>query len=182
MVKGEIMVDISKAWSVQGWMIESELKWLAEQASKCEIICEVGAWLGRTTRALADNTAGIVYSVDTWEGSAEHQEMLKDKPKDWLFSQFVHNTADLTNLYAVRKTSVEAAKELHDLRFHLIFLDANHEYESVRDDILAWRPLLAKGGILCGHDYGPSWPGVMKAVDELIPDHYIATNEIWVAR
>jgi predicted O-methyltransferase YrrM len=48
-----------------------------------------------------------------------------------------------------------------------VYLDADHEYESVRDDIAAWWPCITPGGILAGHDYIAAYlPGVVKAVDE----------------
>ena len=54
--------------------------------------------------------------------------------------------------------------------FDLIFIDADHNYESVKADIAAWRGALKPGGIMCGHDYlGDSYgsfPGVDRAVHE----------------
>lgn len=46
----------------------------------------------------------------------------------------------------------------------LVFLDANHSYESTKEDI-DWA-LSVKAGIICGHDYKNSIPGVVKAVEE----------------
>lgn len=48
-----------------------------------------------------------------------------------------------------------------------VFIDADHRYESVKRDIEAWLPRTRK--VLAGHDYCPSHPGVMRAVDELLP-------------
>src|SRR5262249_34052604 len=31
--------------------------------------------------------------------------------------------------------------------------DANHRFETVRDDLTAWYPKLRPGGLFCGHDY-----------------------------
>ena len=64
-------------------------------------------------------------------------------------------------------------------RYDMIFLDASHDYASVKADILAWMPLLAPGGLLCGHDLGPNWPEVEVAVRELIPDFKLGANQIW---
>jgi predicted O-methyltransferase YrrM len=174
-------MNIERALQTDGWMIESELKWLAQQAAGRKQIAEIGAWKGRSTRALADNTTGIVYVIDTWLGSEEHQQELATHPPDWLLSEFRRNTADLQNIRIFRGTSVEAASTLKTLRFDMIFLDAAHDYENVKADILAWWPLLAPGGILSGHDYGDGCHGVgvKKAVNELIPDVQIGQNEIW---
>lgn len=181
------MIRIDRALVIDGWMIESELKWLAEEARKRHNIVEVGAWMGRTTRALADNTPGVVYAVDTWKGSEEHQDELAKHEGWWLFDQFRRNTSDRGNIKPIQMASVEAAQYFRstfpNMRFDMIFLDAAHDYENVKADILAWRPLLAEGGTFCGHDYGPGCHGVgvKKAVNELIPNVRVAQNEIWVA-
>jgi hypothetical protein len=47
-----------------------------------------------------------------------------------------------------------------------VYIDGSHSYESVRNDIAAWWPLVAPGGILAGDDYGRQLPGVVQAVDE----------------
>jgi len=48
-----------------------------------------------------------------------------------------------------------------------VFIDADHSYESVLDDMNLWYPLVRRGGLFCGHDFGkPDKPGVSKAVDE----------------
>lgn len=54
------------------------------------------------------------------------------------------------------------------------YIDAEHSYEAVKDDIAVWYPRVAVGGALCGHDYyssGNTWPGVRRAVDEFVARH-----------
>jgi predicted O-methyltransferase YrrM len=170
------VISVDRAETIPGWMRPEELRWLAEQAATRRDIAEIGSWMGRSTRALADHTPGTVYAVDTWQGSDEpvHRKALADKPKDWLYRQFCANLADLLaaqppKVIAVRRPSVQAARRLRRLRFDLIFLDGAHDYASVRDDLAAWAPLLRPGGLLCGHDWGGSFPGVEQAVREAFP-------------
>lgn len=40
-----------------------------------------------------------------------------------------------------------------DKYFDLVYLDANHKYEYVYEDILLWINKVKLGGYLCGHDY-----------------------------
>ena len=56
--------------------------------------------------------------------------------------------------------------------FDMVFIDADHTDDAVKKDITLWKPLVRKGGILSGHDYGII-PEVTKAVDELIPNAII---------
>lgn len=182
------MINIDRALTIPGWMGDEELHWLAEHASARHVkhVAEIGCWMGRTTVALAENCPnGTIYAVDTWEGSEEHVNELKDKPKRWLADQFLFHVGDKLlhskKVCPIQSDSVAAARWFQNvnnsmwwdnaepLKFDMIFLDASHDYESVKADIQAWLPLLAPGGLLCGHDYKPTWDGVVRAVNELIP-------------
>jgi hypothetical protein len=46
----------------------------------------------------------------------------------------------------------------------MVFLDADHSYESTKQDILWAQRVGAK--IICGHDYSSRFPGVVRAVEE----------------
>src|ERR1700676_5252904 len=164
---------LEKALEVPGWMNFFEMSWLAEQASKYCMIAEVGSWMGRTTMALAENTKGTVIAVDTWQGSEENQEFLKDKEPDYLYKEFRKNLAEQIKAQTVipmRMPSLEAAVHfrISGVKFGMVFIDASHDYENVKADILAWRPLIMKDGIIILHDYDWGYPGVVHAVRELI--------------
>jgi predicted O-methyltransferase YrrM len=170
-----MMVNVEKSLGVQGWMSEVELRWLAETASRCEEpIVEIGVYKGRSTCALAGHTTGIVYSVDIWSECGTD---------GWYYDVFCNNTAHLANVIPVNRASIWAAREFaaKGQRFDMIFIDAAHDEYNVRQDILAWRPLLAEGGVFCGHDYGfIHWPDVKRIVDEMIPGVEVI-DTIWVA-
>lgn len=181
-------ISIYNALQIPGWTNEAELLWLAEQAAKHSRILEVGSWKGRSTRAMADNLSpnARLTAVDTWNGTAEdgHYAELAGKPADWLYYQFMANAGYLLNVYPSRGPSVFTATyyAIRDRTFDMIFIDAAHDYENVKADILAWRRLLEPGGLFCGHDYDAGRPGVVKAVCELIPERYAGPGSIWVAR
>ena len=128
---------------------------------------------------LAANTSGEVIAVDTWDGSEEHKELLADKGKDWLYEEFKRNTQGLP-VTAIRAKSLEAAQRYKatGLQADMIFIDAGHDYESVKADIEAWTPVLAPGGVMCGHDFSSGWPEVKRAVSEMIPN-FRTINSIW---
>jgi len=176
-------VSIDNALKTEGWMDAPDLTFLAEQAKTRVGIVEVGSWMGRSTRALADNTIGVVNCVDTWAGSGlEHDPWLKGKHPEWLFEQFSKNTRGCNNLTIHRMTSLAAAQRLKEMgkTFDMIFIDASHDYENVKADILAWKPLLQPGGMFCGHDYQDCWPEVIKAVHELLTDvKVVSGGSIW---
>ena len=181
-------MNIKRALQIPGMMSEEELMYLAELASDRELIVEIGSWMGRSARAMADNTKGKIFCVDTWQDDAygpAPDEITRQR--DWLVKEFYKHLDDkLTGnrLEMLRASSVAAARGFRSGTFDMIFIDAGHSYEEVKQDILAWRPLLREGGILCGHDLykdGPYHPGVKQAVDELIVN-YTVTGTIWVAQ
>ena len=78
----------------------------------------------------------------------------------------------------------------HSYLVDLVFIDGDHSYEGAKGDIEAWLPNIKAGGILAVHDYHKDelyqnetdyrddaphpqdWPGVTKAVDELLVGKY----------
>lgn len=173
------MPNIENALKIDGWIWPDELEWLAQQAETRNLIVEIGSWMGRSTRALADNCPGKVLAVDTWKGSDEqqHRDLLKDKPEDWLLMEFMKNMTGV-NVYPYVLTSLAAAETFKDELFDMVFIDAGHDYADIKADILAWGALLAPGGLLCGHDYHSGAPGVVEAVNELLDGAKIH-NSIW---
>jgi len=66
------------------------------------------------------------------------------------------------------KDSVDAAQMFPDRIFEFVYIDANHSYKAVCEDIAAWLPKVKDDGIICGHDYqdrDPSKINVIEAVD-----------------
>jgi predicted O-methyltransferase YrrM len=175
-------MDISASLSISGWMLENELMCLANIASKSKTIVEIGSWMGRSTMAIALNTQGKVYAVDTWKGSneQEHSKILQTHDENWLLNQFKQNTKSVSNIIPIQLNSRDAVTRLSDKKFDMIFLDASHDYENVYADIKSWKPLLSSHGIICGHDYDDGWPGVKQAVNELIPS-FTVVGAIWIA-
>lgn len=134
-------------------------------------IVEVGAWKGSSTSYLAveaQHKKMRIDVVDTWVGSEEHKEM-NEITENYLFEIFIDNMRPLINLInPIRTDSVSASKMYSDESINAVFIDADHGYESVKKDILAWMPKVKTGGILAGHDYIRTHSGVIQAVDEII--------------
>lgn len=65
--------------------------------------------------------------------------------------------------------------------FDFVFIDGNHIYSYVYVDIKSWLPLVKRGGIIAGHDYVDKRNyGVIRAVNELLPDHKINKKaKVW---
>jgi predicted O-methyltransferase YrrM len=180
-------MNTDRAKEILGWMSLQEVDWLAEQASKRSQVVEIGSYLGRSTRALADNTCGRVYAIDTWKNADRHPfgppPVLCEE--DWCWQGFLRNVRDLIpeKLEVRRRKSIDAAFELYreGKRFDMIFIDGSHEYGDVVSDIVVWEPLLAPGGLICGHDFTAKHPGVYEAVRNAYSGRFKVYDTIWYA-
>jgi hypothetical protein len=65
----------------------------------------------------------------------------------------------------IRRPSNQARYRVKEL-LDFVYIDANHDYDYVRQDIETWALALKEGGLLCGHDFSADYPGVIKAVIE----------------
>ena len=61
-------------------------------------------------------------------------------------------------------TTADMASQVPDNSLDLLFIDAQHTYENVSEDIRNWTPKLKDTGILSGHDFARKFPGVEQAV------------------
>ena len=103
----------------------------------------------------------ILYSIDNYKEGA-----FRKTP------EFHHSVAKIKlkkfgkRSVLLIKSSKEAVKQFRDSFFDFIYIDANHEYESINEDIKLWWTKLRFGGIFSGHDHDHKFPGVVQAVGE----------------
>jgi hypothetical protein len=143
-----------------GWYANAS--WIEKlmKNNKITKIVEVGSWLGSSTRHMASLLPenGVLYAVDTWQGSIENQVLQADLLPT-LYEQFLSNVihAGLTDkIIPMKMTSQQAANELklNEESFDLIYIDAAHDTQSVLDDLHSYFPFVANHqGILCGDDW-----------------------------
>lgn len=157
---------------IQGWMTEEEIRYMAsicilQETYNCTSPCilEVGCWLGRTTVHLAQ--FGPVQVVDTFKGSEEeeHKRILKEKPQDWLFNEFMKNIQgkNLNKIEVFRGTSDEFFAQ-NKSKYKVILIDGSHEKETVKRDLLNALVALEDHGYLFIDDI--NWLSVKEAIKE----------------
>jgi len=158
---------------------------------------EVGVGTGRNAGHLLkkEPRLGCLTLVDPWsseyaEGWLRRKGLFQAELKGCRAEQRYHiamgNIAGYRKKVEVlRMPSMAGALHVEDGSQDLVFIDGDHRYEGVHNDIQAWLPKVRPGGIICGHDYGqptPEW-GVKEAVDEAFGSRVVvARNYVWWVR
>jgi predicted O-methyltransferase YrrM len=173
-----------RVWrTVPGWLDLAEariLYTLAYHGPGKGAIVEVGSAWGRSTLFLA--TAGrragreVVYAIDPHIWSTDSELEVSVVAPGSIHSTLPAFQKNIRRfgldawVVPVVSTSTEAARSLDTGPIRLLFIDALHDYESVKADTDAWLPPVIPGGIVVFDDYrsdNPAW-GVQQAVDELV--------------
>ena len=181
--------------TLYGWcddIVEPYRRAVAE-APPGSILVEVGVFLGRSACALSHfaRAAGKglrVYAVDPWgpdiSGWGPDGPMLSGGHPftSALRGMLEQAPDDLEQLTLLRLPSVQASRVFDDRSVQFAFIDACHEYAAVQADIAAWRTKVCPGGVLAGHDYRPTAPGVVRAVDEAFRGRVEVSGSVWQVR
>lgn len=153
--------------------------------------CEVGVHAGETTGLLLKKLPTIkrYYAIDPWEIYEMYDGSMYRKPGNKKYKTF---PAAKKNFYKLIKpfkkrvtiyamTSVEAAKHIPKDSLDWVFIDANHEYEYIKENLRIWTIKVKHGGLVAGHDYGNKWKGIKQAVDEFVPKNKlkISPHTVW---
>lgn len=138
--------------------------------------CEVGVKQGRMLLQVVQTTGVEGFGVDAWKNIPNEGESYDEWNFETIKAEYDNNAGKHPAITTYWMTSLEAAEICPDV--DLVFIDAGHDYKNCHADILAWRP---KCKIISGHDYDPKFPGVMKAVDELVPERKLGSNAVWWA-
>ncbi|MGD0071370.1 MAG: class I SAM-dependent methyltransferase [Candidatus Bathyarchaeia archaeon] len=141
----------------------------------CHLKNLVGAEIGVSAGANAESMFKLLnlkqlYAIDPYTRYFENElinsahvnakdtafSVLKDKPVVWLI-----------------EPSVNASKKIQE-PLDFVYIDANHEYKNVKEDIESWYPHIRVGGVLGGHDYTFIHGGVVKAVTEFVESNKLS--------
>jgi predicted O-methyltransferase YrrM len=153
----------------------------AAQAAPGQAAVELGAHSGVSTCFLAAGLryAGVshLWAVDTFANSTSLEFEREPRARHLvraggsMLPTFRRNLAifDAAEFVtAAVGTTAQVARTWPGDAIGLLLVDADHSYESCRDDFLTWEPWLAADALVLFHDYEPHYPGVIQAVDEFI--------------
>jgi predicted O-methyltransferase YrrM len=133
---------------------------------------EIGVFKGAYSAYLCKNMPGLkLYSIDPWREYRTVQVQADNMGKSKADSMY-ESANELLSEYdceVIRKFSLDAAARFSDLSLDFVYIDANHEYQHVKDDIAAWEPKVRVGGVVSGHDF--HIPDVIRAVKEWTQAH-----------
>jgi len=182
--------NIEKAQKCDGYINDRELQWLGKEAKKRKLIIEIGSWHGKSARAMGDNLieGGIIYCIDTWNGTIAEQSTnhasAKWRDGDHAFYEFLQNNMDLIQagkIIPLRMNSKNAAEFFKEkgILADMIFIDADHSYEAVCQDIDTWKHVIKDDGLFCGHDF-KAWEGVDRALSQKLESFLVGEKTtIW---
>ena len=133
-------------------------------------LVEIGSYMGESAEIFAQVLPNAkIICIDPFEGNFDDSDPCSNDNYSEVEQQFDLRTSAYPNIQKMKGYSTD-----FKIRCDVVYIDARHFYDGVKEDILQWKPLV--GGIISGHDYyeenSPTYiqnthiRGVKTAVDE----------------
>lgn len=176
--------DIPKGMYLRNFTSGKEgLQELISKLPKYCVMAEIGSYIGESTELFA-KTCKKVYAIDAWRNFYD----TNDKSA-YLYSMYLVEKAfdikmkKFDNVIKVKGYSKEEGKKFEDGTLDFVYIDSNHQYENVLEDIKTWLPKIKPNGMIGGHDYG-YLDGIIKAVNEMFGKDNVETfkDTSWLVR
>jgi FkbM family methyltransferase len=114
---------------------------------------EIGVEQGAFSEVICKNpNVKKLYSIDAWKAYRGYRDHVRQEKLDGFFNATKERLKNY-NSEIIRKFSVDAANDFLDERLDFVYIDANHDYKHVTEDLELWSRKVKKGGIVAGHDY-----------------------------
>ena len=111
---------------------------------------EIGVKKGYYSKILCLYNPNLrLYSIDPWKGNEEYNQERMD-----YFYEEAKKRFDPLNCEIIKKTSMEAVNLFYGNSIDFVYIDGDHHYKSVIEDLTEWSKKVRKGGIIAGHDWG----------------------------
>lgn len=133
------------------------INYIFEQDPSASHWVEIGSLCGESSTIFLGFNR--IKKLDCIDSSEPHTLKLKTKFASYIKSKrcFIHNFC-----------SKQCAAQFKNESIDVVYIDGDHSYEGVKEDIKLYYPKLKHGGFLCGHDYSAPWPSIIQAVDEFV--------------
>lgn len=127
------------------------------------VIVELGVYSGHTTKFLLRNCMCITkyFAIDTWNVVPQNNGINYGKMAfytqdfwDAMYNKVSQLASHFPALQIIRSSSLKAYSLFQDAVMDLVYIDTTHTYSDTIKEITAWLPLVRKGGVIAGHDYG----------------------------
>lgn len=161
-------------------------------------IVEIGSYMGRSTYCLARGIQenqyelaknSYVVAIDHFKGSFEHQVGHSHASEEiakfgTTFLSFKNNIEknELNDVVLPIATDSINASRFWNKQIQMVFIDAEHTYESVKSDFENWSPFVIYGGYIAIHDIEyintkgelvDKFPGVTRFYKEIDKTKYV---------
>lgn len=141
------------------------------------IAAEIGVWEGSHANIL-QNQLNIekFYLIDPYDAYEEYEETKSKANKMREAEETAHRRMEeYENVVWIKNRSDEATNQIEG-PLDYVYIDGNHKYDYVKRDIEEYYQLLKPNGIIAGHDFSASWPGVIVAVTEFAEETDVEYN------
>jgi len=153
--------------SIDGWLSVDEAIALYELAralpDEAPVVVEVGSWQGKSSvclaRGLAGKTRPRLCCIDPFDASGDAASAADYGVRagavgNDLRGAFEHNLREAGMLHLVEVHQGFSHEHAQRWRgpIDLLFLDGDHSYDAVAQDVADWAPKIRPGGFLVMHD------------------------------
>lgn len=121
----------------------------------CEVGVEVGVYSGTYSQTLCQAGFKRVYGVDPWGIFHDYPNYNPKRlnRQQEIFVGAMSLLSKYKNFTPIRRTSMEAAIDFKESSIDFVYIDGNHKFKYIADDLYEWSKRVRSGGIVAGHDY-----------------------------
>ena len=143
------------------------------------VMAEIGMFKGQSTQLILDNFDVKKYiAIDPFENYDEyHEESIEPHLSEDLYSEMLKKFSEYPNIYIKKDYAHNVVNNIKDQSLDVCYIDGNHAYKYVLQDIIDWFPKIKEGGILMGDDIVVK--DVRKALHAYFGD---LTYDLWMGK
>src|SRR3990167_8312873 len=151
------------------------IQMLAERGAKFGI--EIGTDHGQYAQQLYEGIPDLrLFCIDPWVAYTEGEEVKNQEQVEQIYIEASKRLQPYKKVFLMRTTSMEAVRKFDDNSLDFVFIDGDHRFPYVYQDIREWTMKVKPGGIVAGHDYAEDPVrkyGVIRAVQKYTEDNHI---------